>query len=81
MTPRIFAYIVHKDGVADDTAAELAVAARKIDAEARRPQLSPAVAQRWILYAKLSAHRSAKCGKSRTARWLIPTLNSFGLRW
>jgi electron transfer flavoprotein alpha subunit len=29
--PRIFAYIVHKSGVADDTAAELPVAARKID--------------------------------------------------
>jgi electron transfer flavoprotein alpha subunit len=32
--PRIFAYIVHKDGVADDTAAELPVAAGKIDAAA-----------------------------------------------
>jgi len=32
--PRIFAYIVHKAGVADDTAAELPVAARKIDAAA-----------------------------------------------
>jgi electron transfer flavoprotein alpha subunit len=30
--PRIFAYIVHKDGVADDTAAELLAAAKKIDA-------------------------------------------------
>jgi len=29
---RIFAYIVHKNGVADDSAAELASAARKIDA-------------------------------------------------
>ena len=28
---RIFAYIIHKGGVADDTAAELAVAAKKID--------------------------------------------------
>jgi electron transfer flavoprotein alpha subunit len=28
---RIFAYIVHKSGIADDTAAELPVAARKID--------------------------------------------------
>jgi electron transfer flavoprotein alpha subunit len=32
--PRIFAYIVHKDGVADDTAAELFAAARKIDSAA-----------------------------------------------
>src|SRR5664279_1760022 len=30
--PRIFAYIVHKGGVADDTAAELLAAAAKIDA-------------------------------------------------
>ena len=30
--PRIFASIVHKSGVADDTACELAAAARKIDA-------------------------------------------------
>ena len=29
--PRIFAYIAHKGGVADDSAAELAAAARKID--------------------------------------------------
>jgi len=31
---RIFAYIVHRGGIADDSAAELAVAARKIDAAA-----------------------------------------------
>jgi len=32
--PRIFAYIVHRSGVADDTAAELPVAGRKIDGAA-----------------------------------------------
>ena len=37
MTARIFAYIVHKGGVADDSAAELLAAARKID-----PTASPA---------------------------------------
>ncbi|MGA7398983.1 MAG: electron transfer flavoprotein subunit alpha/FixB family protein [Candidatus Sulfotelmatobacter sp.] len=31
MTARIFAYIVHKDGIVDDCAFELAAAARKID--------------------------------------------------
>lgn len=31
MTPRIFAYIVHRDGIPDDSAAELASAARRID--------------------------------------------------
>jgi electron transfer flavoprotein alpha subunit len=34
MAQPIFAYIVHKDGIADDTAAELAVAAKKIDENA-----------------------------------------------
>ncbi len=32
MTARIFAYITHKDGVAEDSAAEMLVAAKKIDA-------------------------------------------------
>ena len=32
--PRIFAYIVHRGGVAEDSAAELAAAAKKIDATA-----------------------------------------------
>ena len=32
--PRIFAYIAHKNGVLDDTAAELVAAAKKIDASA-----------------------------------------------
>ena len=36
MTPRIFAYIAHKGGVADDSAAELLAAAKKIDARAFR---------------------------------------------
>ena len=31
MTARIFAYIVHKAGVVDDSAAELLAAAKKID--------------------------------------------------
>lgn len=34
MTARIFAYIAHKDGVADDSALELIAAAKKIDATA-----------------------------------------------
>ncbi len=32
--PRIFAYIAHKDGIADDCAAELLTAAQRIDANA-----------------------------------------------
>jgi electron transfer flavoprotein alpha subunit len=35
MTARIFAYIVHKDGVADDTAAEMLTAAKMIDSSAQ----------------------------------------------
>ncbi len=34
MTARIFAYIAHKGGVADDSAAELLAAAKKIDSAA-----------------------------------------------
>jgi electron transfer flavoprotein alpha subunit len=34
MSRQVFAYIIHKDGKADDTALELAVAARKLDADA-----------------------------------------------
>lgn len=39
MIPRIFAYILHKDGVADDTAAELAAAAKRIDPAATHTAL------------------------------------------
>ena len=34
MTARIFAYIIHKAGAVDDSAAELICAAKKIDAAA-----------------------------------------------
>ena len=34
MTDQVFAYIAHKDGVADDTALELPVAAGKINPDA-----------------------------------------------
>lgn len=34
MTPRIFAFVLHKNGVLDDSTAELAAAAKKIDADA-----------------------------------------------
>ena len=34
MAQQVFAYIIHKDGVADDTALELIAAARKIDPDA-----------------------------------------------
>lgn len=34
MTPRIFAYVLHKNGALDDSALELAAAAKKIDAAA-----------------------------------------------
>ena len=40
---RIFAYIVHKAGVVDDSAAELAAAASKIDAAA-----SPTASRSWF---------------------------------
>ena len=34
MTQQVFAYIIHKAGVADDTALELIAAARKLDPDA-----------------------------------------------
>ena len=34
MMPRIFAYIAHRDGIVDDSAAELLAAAKKIDTAA-----------------------------------------------
>src|ERR1700752_3080617 len=38
---RIFAYVVHRGGVVDDSAAELAAGARKIDATASPPAIVP----------------------------------------
>jgi electron transfer flavoprotein alpha subunit len=35
MTPRVFAYVLHRNGVLDDSAMELAAAAKKIDPAAR----------------------------------------------
>ncbi len=35
MTRQVFAYIIHKDGVADDTALEMVAAAGKLDSDAR----------------------------------------------
>lgn len=55
MTQRIFAYVVHKHGVADESAGELAAAARKVD-----PQQSPtAIATGWG--AELDAVCESQC--------------------
>jgi electron transfer flavoprotein alpha subunit len=72
---RIFAYIVHKGGVADDSAAELAAAAKKID-----PRQSPApVVTGWgadlDAVCEACAVPTARSGKSGTKRWFIPTPN------
>jgi electron transfer flavoprotein alpha subunit len=53
--PRIFAFIVHKAGVADDTALELAAVARKLEAE----QAPTAVVTGW------GAHVDAVCESLR----------------
>jgi len=66
---RIFAYIVHKGGVVDDSAFELATAARKID-----PAASPtAILAGWgtALYAACSA-----LGASYPEIWKIPIKRS-----
>jgi electron transfer flavoprotein alpha subunit len=62
--PRIFAYIAHKAGVADDTAAELIAAAKKIDAG----QSPTALATGWG--AELDAVCSALCA-SCTEVWKV----------
>jgi electron transfer flavoprotein alpha subunit len=55
MKPRIFAYIVHRAGIVDDSAAELAAAARKID-----PAASPtAIVAGW------GRHLDAVCASLR----------------
>jgi electron transfer flavoprotein alpha subunit len=54
---RIFAYIVHKAGVADDSAAQLAAAAKKID-----PTASPtALLTGWGADLNAACRRAALC--------------------
>ncbi len=78
---RIFAYIVHKGGVADDSAAELAAAAKSIDAT-----IAPiAVVTGWgpEVDAVCESLRSsyARYGKSPIRRSPIPTLNWSAKPW
>jgi len=64
--PRIFSYLVHKSGVADDTAAELLAAARKLD----RGQQPTAVVTGW------GADLDTVCGSLRASYggiWKIAT--------
>ena len=68
---RIFAYIVHKAGVADDSAAQLAAAAKKID-----PTASPtALLTGWgaDLNAACSALRASTLRYGQFPTRLLPT--------
>src|SRR4051812_3271808 len=57
--PRIFAYIAHKDGVADESAAELLAAARKIDPA----QLPTAIVTGWDGLDAVCESLRASCGE------------------
>jgi electron transfer flavoprotein beta subunit len=72
---RIFAYIVHKKVVADDSAFELAAAARKIDPVLRLRPFSPVGVRTSMPRAMRSALPTLRFGKSPTKLWLIPMLN------
>ena len=70
---RIFAYIVHKGGVADDSAAELAGRGKKDRCRCvAHRRLSPVGARSWMPFATASALLTARYGRSRTRRWPIP---------
>jgi hypothetical protein len=78
--PRIFAYIAHKGGVVDDSAAELAAAR-----EDRSPAVSHGDRHR---LGRRSRCRSARACALRTAsledrqrRWPIPMPNWFARPW
>ena len=78
---RIFAYIAHKDGVADDSAAELLAAAKKIDrGRLADRRSSPVGARNSTPFAKPCVAPIAKCGRSRTRASLIPMPSSFARR-
>ena len=71
---RIFAYIAHKGGVADDSAAELLAAAKKIDRGrvAGRRSSPVAGAELDAVCETLRGFLRTKCGRSRTRAWLTP---------
>ena len=79
---RIFAYIVHKGGVVDDSAAELAAAARKID----RRRLSHRDCHRLGRGSRCRLRcaprfLSARSGRSPTKRSPIPMPNWSARPW
>ena len=78
---RIFTYIEHKDGVPDDSAFELATAARMIDrdctADGHRHWTG---ARTSTLRAVRSALPMLRSGKSRMKHWLTPMLTWFDKR-
>ena len=79
---RIFAYIVHKGGVADDSAAELAAAAKKIDAAASPTAIVTGWGAELDAVCESLAFFLRRDMESRaTRRSLTPTLNWFAKPW
>ena len=82
MTARIFAYIVHKGGVVDDSAAELLAAAKNID-----PAASPTAivtgsgAGTRCRLQQLSALRTPRCGRSPATVSPTRMLSWFARLW
>ena len=74
--PRIFAYIAHKHGVPDDSAAELAAAAKKIDASAAPTAIVVGSGRATRKSSALRSRRSIpKSGRSRMKLSPIPMPN------
>ena len=78
---RIFAYIVHRGGVADDSAAELVAAAKKIDPNASPTAILTGCGADLDAVATRSSLRLARFGKSPMRPSPIPMPNSSGKRW
>ena len=79
---RIFAYIVHKAGVADDSAAELAAAAKKIDACCVSHGCCYRLGSRSLTpFAKACVPPTARFGKSRMKPLPIPMPNWSAKPW
>ena len=78
--PRIFAYILHKAGVADDSAAELLAAAGKIDAATPPIAIVAGWGADLDAVCERSAPPTSRYGRSLMKRWLIPTRKLSGRR-
>jgi electron transfer flavoprotein alpha subunit len=78
---QIFAYITHKDGVADDSALELVAAAKKIDAGAAVTAIVTGSGADLDAVADAVAASYAKVFKFNLTPWPIPMPRWFASCW